>query len=313
RVAAGEVCELGRSFEGQSPSLGAFVRMLRPYQWVKNVLVLLALVTAQRLNDPAAVWHALAGAGIFCVLASSVYVLNDLVDLDNDRRHPIKQRRPLASGTVSLLTAWLTWPTLLVVAFTLSVLLEPTRFSLVLLAYYLTTVAYSFWLKPKPIADVVTLAGLYSVRVIAGVYAIQVSVSIWLLTFSLFFFLTLALIKRVSELTRIRREGGAANGRGYRNTDLELLSSYGVSSGIAAVVIFSLYVNDHKTAGLYQSPDFLWGALPILLAWSMRAWLIAHRGELDEDPILFAAKDRWSLTAGLAIAALFLAAKVVHG
>lgn len=313
RAAAGSVAELGRSFDAPPTSWRDFARMLRPYQWLKNILVLVAVVTAQRLNDPSAVWHALAGVAIFSVLASSVYVLNDLVDLDNDRRHPVKRRRPLAAGAVGLLTAWLVWPTLTVVAFALSMFLEPSRFTLVLLAYFLATVAYTFWLKRQPIADVVTLAGLYTVRVIAGVYAIEVTISIWLLTFSLFFFLSLALVKRVSELTRIRRVGGDSGGRGYRNTDLELLSSYGVASGIAAVVIFSLYVNDTKTAELYRSPDFLWGALPVLLAWSMRAWLIAHRGELNEDPILFAAKDRWSLVAGLAVAAFFVAAKVVHG
>lgn len=313
-AAAGSVSELGRSFEAPPMSLRAIATMLRPYQWVKNILVLLALVAAQRLSDATAIWHAAAGVAIFCVLASSVYVLNDLVDLDNDRQHPTKRRRPLAAGTVSLLTAWVVWPTLLVVAFALSVWLEPWTFSLVLLAYYLATVAYTFWLKRRPIADVVTLAGLYSVRVIAGVAAIQVSVSMWLLTFSLFFFLSLALIKRVSELTRIRRDGGqaTANGRGYRNSDLELLSSYGVSSGMAAVVIFALYINDRQTSGLYQTPAILWGAVPILLAWTMRTWLIAHRGELDEDPILYAVKDRWSLVAGLAIAAIFVASMVVH-
>lgn len=312
RAAAGSVSELGRSFDAPPMSLPAIVKMLRPYQWVKNLLVLLALVAAQRLGDPTAVWHALAGVAIFSVLASSVYVLNDLADLDNDRRHPTKRRRPLAAGTVSLLTAWLVWPVLMVAAFALSLALEPWKFSLALLAYYLATVAYTFSLKRRPIADVVTLAGLYAVRVLAGVAAIQVSVSNWLLTFSLFFFLSLALIKRVSELTRARREGVEASGRGYRNADLELLSSYGVSSSFAAMVIFSLYVNDPKTAELYRGPEILWGALPILLAWTMRTWLIAHRGELDEDPVLYAAKDRWSLLSGLAIAAFFVAAKVVH-
>lgn len=312
RAAAGSVSALGRSFDAPPMSLRAFVKMLRPYQWVKNLLVLLALVAAQRLGDPTAVWHALAGAAIFCVLASSVYVLNDLADLDNDRRHPTKRRRPLAAGTVGLVTAWLVWPTSMMAAFALSLSLEPWKFSLALVAYYLATLAYTFSLKRRPIADVVVLAGLYAVRVLAGVAAIQVSVSNWLLTFSLFFFLSLALIKRVGELTRIRREGGEASGRGYRDSDLELLSSYGVSSGIAAMVIFSLYVNDAKTAELYRGPEILWGALPILLAWTMRTWLIAHRGELNEDPILYAAKDRWSLLAGLAIAAFFVAAKVVH-
>lgn len=312
RAAAGSVAVLGRCFDAPRMTLPAFLTMLRPYQWVKNILVLLALVTAQRLGDRTAVWHALAALVIFSLLASSVYILNDLVDLENDRRHPSKRRRPLAAGTVSLLSAWLAWPVLLLVAFDVSLPVEPGRFTLALGGYYVSTLAYTFWLKRRPIADVVTLAWLYCVRVIAGVYAIGVSVSIWLLTFSLFFFLSLALLKRVSELTRIRRDGGDMNGRAYRPGDLEVLSSYGVSSGIAAVVIFSLYINDHKTAELYRSPNYLWGALPILLAWTMRTWLIAHRGELDEDPILFAAKDGWSLAAAVAIASFFIVAKAVH-
>jgi len=302
---------LGRRFIPDHGRLASLVRSLRPHQWLKNVLVLVPLVTAQLFFDVQAVTAALIAFVAFCLVASSVYVLNDLADLDNDRHHPIKRNRPFASGEVSLLHGWILWPTLLVVGFTVSIALLPWMFTAVLASYFAITVAYTFVLKRLRIVDVVTLAALYTVRVIAGIAAIGVAPSMWLLTFSLFLFLSLALIKRVSELTRARAEGGKAKGRGYIHQDLELLSSYGVSSSVAAAVIFALYLDDPSTTRLYATPELLWGALPILLTWLMRAWLKAHRGEMNEDPILFAARDRWSLVAAAALALIFIAARVV--
>jgi 4-hydroxybenzoate polyprenyltransferase len=165
------------------------------------------------------------------------------------------------------------------------------------------------------VLDVVALGLLYASRIVAGAAAIDVELSMWLLTFSMFFFLSLALIKRVSELTRIRRTMGQmavqVRGRGYVETDLELLSSYGVASSVAAVVIFSLYVDDPKTSVLYATPELLWCSVPVLLAWLMRMWLLAHRGAMDEDPIVFAIRDRASLLAGALLVVAFVAAKVV--
>lgn len=302
---------IGRRFEPEHSSARAIWKALRPHQWVKNVLVLLPLFTAHLLGDAEAVRHALQAFVSFCLVASSVYILNDLADLDNDRHHPTKRRRPFASGAASLRTGWLLWPALALAGFLIAVPGMPWQFVVVLASYLATTLAYTFWLKRKPVADVVALGALYTVRVIAGVAAIDVPVSSWLLTFSLFFFLSLALIKRVSELTRARSEGTAAKGRGYVDSDLELVSSYGVSSSIAAAVIFALYVHDPETTRLYDSPEILWGALPILLTWLMRSWLVAHRGRMNEDPIVWAVSDRASLVLGAMIGVVFVVAKVV--
>ncbi len=309
--AAAAEAPLGRRFEPTHVSARAVVKSLRPHQWLKNLLVLLPVVTAQKLGETDAVLAGLLGFAAFCLVASSVYVLNDLADLDNDRHHHTKRKRPYAAGTVSLLHGWLLWPMLAAAGFLLAALTLPWEFVAVLGAYFAVTLAYTFRLKQMRIVDVVALAALYTVRVIAGIAAISVAPSMWILTFSLFFFLSLALVKRVSELTNARKTGKKAKGRGYIHQDLELLSSYGVSSSVASAVIFALYLNDPTTTRLYLTPELLWGALPILLIWLMRTWLLAHRGQMNEDPILFAARDRWSLVAGAAIGLVFIAAKLV--
>ncbi|MFL6090657.1 MAG: UbiA family prenyltransferase [Aeromicrobium sp.] len=302
---------LGRTFTPPTGRVRALVKSMRPHQWVKNLLVLVPLFTAQIFTDPDAIRHALLAFTAFCLVASSVYVLNDLADLDNDRHHPEKRNRPFAAGSASLLHGWLLWPLLAVAGFAIAVAFEPWMFTAVLTGYFATTVLYTFWLKRVAVIDVVLLGALYTVRVVAGVAAISVLVSMWLLTFSLFLFLSLALVKRVSELTAARREGNSSRGRGYVNRDLELLASYGVSSSIAAALIFALYVDDPETQRLYQTPELLWAALPILLAWLMRTWIIAHRGLMHQDPIVFAIRDRKSLAAGVLVLAVFVAAKVV--
>ncbi len=309
------VTEVGRVFGRHGRSLRDAIGVLRPYQWVKNALILVPLLTAQRLGDAEAVGDTLLALLTFCLVASSVYVLNDLADVAHDRHHPRKRSRAFASGRLPLMAGWLLWPTLAVVGFAIAALFLPGLYCAALAAYLVLTVAYTFWLKQQPVVDVVALGMLYTSRIVAGAAAIDVELSMWLLTFSMFFFLSLALIKRVSELARLRRTAGPAGinarGRGYRPADLELLSSYGVASSVAAVVIFSLYVDDPKTSVLYATPELLWCSVPVLLAWLMRVWLLAHRGEMDEDPILFAIRDRASIATGGILVAVFVLAKVV--
>lgn len=305
------VAPIGATFPVDRVQAADVWRLLRPYQWVKNALVLVPLVTAQRLDDPGAVAQALLAFVTFCLVSSGVYVLNDLADVVNDRHHPVKRLRPLAAGTVGLPTAWLLWPGLMAAGLGLAAAFLPPLFVAALLAYLLLTTAYTVRLKRQPVIDVVALGTLYTSRIVAGAAAIVVELSMWLLTFSMFFFLSLALIKRVSELTRVRRTMAQARGRGYVESDLELLSSYGVASSVAAVVIFSLYVEDPKTSALYATPELLWCSVPVLLAWLMRMWLLAHRGAMDEDPIVFAIRDRASLVVGALVAAVFVAAQVV--
>jgi 4-hydroxybenzoate polyprenyltransferase len=306
-----EVTVVGDVVPGSTVSVRSLVHALRPHQWVKNALVFVPLFTASLVGDADMVLHSIYAFVAFCLAASGVYVLNDLVDLPHDRKHPRKRRRPFAAGTLSLVAGWLMWPVLTLAAFCLAVPMLPAMFALVLLGYLVCTLGYSFWGKRKPVVDVVALAALYTVRIVAGAVALSVAVSIWLATFSLLFFLSLALVKRVSELTRLRRDGQLSLGRGYQPSDLELLSSYGVSTSVGAVVIFALYLNDPGTTSLYETPEFLWAALPVLLAWLMRVWLLAHRGAMNEDPVVFAVTDPKSLVAGVLVFAAFAAAKLL--
>lgn len=306
---AGRAAEVGRVFASRSATWRDYLRALRPHQWVKNLLILLPLMTAQLYDQRSSVVAALLATVSFSIAASSVYVLNDIADVTNDRHHPKKRRRPFAAGRISLLAGWVIWPLLGVVAIGLAVLVNWV-FLAVLICYLVLTALYTFWGKRVAVVDVVSLGLLYTVRIVAGAAAVEAPLSIWLLTFALLFFFSLALIKRVSELTRARSESVEAKGRGYQTTDLELLSSYGVASSIGAVVIFSLYVNDPVTAELYKTPEMLWVTVPVLLVWLMRAWLLAHRGEMNEDPILFAIRDRVSIVTGGLVLLAFVAARV---
>ena len=247
--------------------------------------------------------------------ASSVYVLNDLVDVADDRHHSRKRNRPLASGNLSLLHGWLAWPVLLISAFTLAGPVGglPMPFLLSLAIYFVLTVAYSLRLKQVPIVDVLTLATLYTLRIIAGAAAIAVPLSFWLLSFSMFIFLSLAFIKRYSELRVARDAGqiGLLRGRGYDPKDLELVSSLGGSAGYAAVLVLALYIQDDRTASMYATPSIIWLACPLLLFWISRVWLIAHRGHMHDDPIVFAMHDRLSWGIAALFASVFVLAKVV--
>ena len=305
---AERVAPVGRTFPPVRPSRNPWLRALRPHQWVKNLLILIPLFTAQRITEVSSVVNALLALLVFSLAASSVYVLNDLADVENDRLHPTKRERPFAAGAHSLVQGWVAWPLLAVLALGLGFGLLGPVFGLTLTNYLVATTAYSFWIKRQPIADVLTLAGLYTIRIAAGAAAIGVAVSLWLLSFSLFLFLSLALVKRVSELSRVRTSGATMSGRGYAVDDLELLSSYGVATSIASVVVFTLFIYDPRTAQMYATPLLLWGSVPVLLGWIMRVWLKAHRGQMDEDPIVFAIRDRFSIACGVLVGSAFVLA-----
>jgi 4-hydroxybenzoate polyprenyltransferase len=300
---------------GSNPAsaFASLFRALRPHQWVKNVLVLVPLLAAHRYGNAASVVHALLGLVVFCLLASGVYLLNDLVDVGDDRHHLRKRLRPFASGDVSLLLGWLTWPLLIVAACVIAGFFLPPLFLGALAAYYALTMAYSLRLKQFAVIDVFSLAGLYTLRIVAGAAAIAVQPSFWLLAFSIFFFLSLAFVKRFSELKAARSSGGGERirGRGYGLEDLEMVASLGVAAGYIAILVLALYVNDSHTAQLYRTPRLIWLACPLLLFWITRAWLIAHRGEMHDDPIVFALRDRASWVVGACFVALFVLARVI--
>lgn len=300
--------------DGKPPLAVALFNVMRPHQWMKNLLVFVPLFAAHRYGDSNALLQALLAFVAFGLTASSTYLLNDLVDVVDDRHHPRKRSRPFAAGHLSLLHGWLAWPLLLALAFTLAGLGLPWNFTATLAAYFVLTVAYSLRLKQAPIVDVLTLAGLYTLRIIAGAAAIAVPLSFWLLLFSMFLFLSLALIKRYSELRLARAVGQSSplRGRGYDPQDLETVSGLGGSAGYTAVLVLALYIQDSHTASIYATPNFIWLACPLLLFWISRAWLIAHRGHMHDDPIVFALKDRVSWAVAALFIVVFVLAKVVR-
>ena len=297
----------------QLPRGLALTKALRPHQWIKNLLIFVPLLAAHRFTDWVSLFNAVLAFVIFGLTASSVYILNDLADVADDRHHHRKRFRPFASGNLSLLTGWLAWPLLLLTAFILGSIFLPLSFTAVLGAYFILTLAYSLRLKQSAMLDVLTLAGLYTIRIIAGAAAIAVPLSFWLLTFSMFVFLSLAFIKRFSELKSARHSGHEGNirGRGYVHQDLELVSSMGSGAGYLSVLVLALYIQDVHTAELYATPQVIWLACPILLYWISRAWLIAHRGQMHDDPIVFAIKDRVSWIVGGCFLGVFALAKVL--
>ena len=302
-----------RSFDDERGSVTtAFIKALRPHQWVKNLLLVVPLLGAHLYTDTGALFAVVIAFFVFSLTASSVYFLNDLADVQADRDHSSKSRRPFAAGNLSLLSGWIGWVVMALIALTSAWLFLPTAFGITLGIYFLVSLAYSLWLKQSAILDVIILAGLYTLRIIAGAAAISIAPSFWLLSFSMFLFLSLAFIKRYSELKEARESGHAEliKGRGYRSSDLEMVSSLGGVSGYLSVLVLALYIQDPMTVKLYQTPQLIWLACPVLLYWISRAWLITHRGEMHSDPIMFALKDRVSWVLGGLMAVVFISARV---
>ncbi|MDO8288378.1 MAG: UbiA family prenyltransferase [Parvibaculum sp.] len=286
-----------------------WLRALRLHQWVKNVLMFVPLVLAHQVDDMQRLTTLILAFMAFNIAASSVYVLNDLLDLAADRAHPRKKHRPFAAGHLSLRSGLALWPVLLVASFALALYASPA-FAAVLGVYYALTVAYSFELKRRALVDVFTLASLYTLRIIAGAVAASVVLSPWLLGFSVFIFLSLAIVKRVAELHSLHARGVTdPAGRGYHHADLAMLEILGVAAGYASVVVLALYVSAPESKILYVRHQLLWLFAPLVLFWISRVWLITHRGEMHDDPIVFALKDSPSRIVGLlAVLVLELAA-----
>lgn len=294
--AAGRVTELAGTIPPESGGLGRWLRALRLHQWLKNLLVILPLLTAHRLFEPVAVTQAVLAFLAFGLCASGVYVLNDLLDLAADRRHPRKRKRPFAAGDLPVLHGMLVVPLLTIAAFAIALAWLPTGFTLTLLVYAITTLVYSFGLKRVVMLDTVVLATLYTLRIIAGTLAIGSAISFWLLSFSMFVFLSLAMLKRHTELKMVADSGGGgAGGRGYRVDDLPIVQSLGTASGYISVLVLALYINSKASEELYRHADWLWLLCPPFLYWISRIWLIAHRGQMHDDPVVFAVRDKVSL------------------
>jgi 4-hydroxybenzoate polyprenyltransferase/phosphoserine phosphatase len=294
--------EVERTFPPAARGFQALRRVLRLHQWLKNLLLFVPMLAAHRLAAPDA-WMALVLAFVsFSLCASTVYIANDLLDLDSDRRHPRKRTRPFAAGTVPAWLGVLIAPLLLAGSFVLGTFVGDGFLSW-LAVYFSVTCAYSWWLKRLVLVDCLTLAILYTLRIVAGAAAAGVALSFWLLAFSVFLFLSLAFVKRhVELLAHGGDEAEVVHGRGYYAPDAPLVQMLGICSGFSAVVVLALYLNSDAVAILYRSPQVVWGAVPVLLFWVSWVWLQAHRGNVHDDPLVFAVKDKASLCAGVVFA-----------
>jgi 4-hydroxybenzoate polyprenyltransferase len=303
--AAAAVTTVAKRFELPGASVRHWLKALRVHQWVKNALVFLPLLAAHRLFDIDAVLATLLAFVCFSLCASSVYITNDLLDLASDRQHHRKRNRPFAAGHLPLIAGPMVAVGLLVVSFSLASLLHEV-FVVVLAGYYVLTSAYSLRFKRVVMLDVVVLATLYTSRIVAGTAAIHTKPSFWLLAFSMFLFLSLAMVKRYIELLAAQKAGKInASGRGYDVGDIPLIQSLGAASGYLSVLVLALYIDSPDSRVLYQHPHYLWLLCPLLLYWISRTWAIAHRGIMHDDPVVFAVTDRLSRVV-LAIAAIVI-------
>jgi 4-hydroxybenzoate polyprenyltransferase/phosphoserine phosphatase len=285
----------------------SWLKLLRPHQWAKNALIFVPMLTAHKL-DPTNVLATVLTFIAFSIVASSVYVFNDLVDLDADRRHPTKCKRPLAAGKVSIKAAVLAGPLLTIAGALIAASVSWPVFGFVA-CYFGLTLAYSFYLKRKMLIDTIVLAGLYTLRVLTGAAAVDVPVSEWLLGFSMLIFTSLALIKRYVELaTRVDADLPDPANRNYRKSDLDIVAMLAAAAGFNAVTIFALYLSSDAVQHLYRTPKLLWLICPILMYWLARALLMAHRRYMDDDPIAFAMRDKNSLLAFALVVVIVLAA-----
>jgi 4-hydroxybenzoate polyprenyltransferase len=276
----------------------AFFLALRPHQWAKNGLVVVPLLAAHQLTDLSAALAGLMAVMSFCLCASSVYVLNDLLDLNVDRAHPRKCKRPFAAGRLPLSVGFFMAPALLGLAFGMAALLHAS-FTAVLAGYYVLTLAYSFSLKEKILIDALVLACLYTLRIVAGVAAVDVPLSFWMLLFSVLLFMSLAFVKRYAELDALqRRDQLQAIGSGYEVRDLPILQSLGCASGYFSVLVLALYVNSPEIEALYRHPQYIWALCVLILIWISWVWMKAQRGRMDDDPVVFAFRDGVSVSVG---------------
>lgn len=277
-------------FNDKKISFLIYLKALRTHQWLKNILLFVPLLAAHQFFNPVALIQISLAFLSFSLCASSVYLLNDLIDLPEDRGHPRKCKRPFASGDLPVIHGAFLIPLLLASSVLICWFLPPL-FLLVLGIYYVSTLVYSFWLKRIVLIDVITLASLYTIRVLAGAAATSITPSFWLLVFSMFIFLSLAMVKRFSELKDLSVNNHSRYGRGYNVADIEIVSNSGMASGYLAVLVLALYIHSPDIENQYARPEVIWLVCILLLYWVSRMWLIANRGLMYDDPLIFALKD----------------------
>lgn len=290
--------------------LSAALKAMRPHQWAKNALVFVPLATAGLIADPAAIGRAVGAALGLSLLASSIYIVNDLLDIEADRRHRKKRLRPLAAGDLTIPQGLILSGLLAVAGLMVGAVVGGWAVLLALVAYGVMTTAYSLKIKAAMVADVLMLAALYTVRIWIGAVAVGVVLSEWLLLFSIFFFLSLGYLKRYVELRDSDApEHKLLSGRGYVAGDLDLVMVSGLGAGLCSILVLALFANDAAATTHYTHPKWLWFACVPLLYWINRVWIMARRGQVDGDPVAFALKDRRSIVLGLLTGLIFVAAQ----
>lgn len=303
---AERACQSVEHFSTHTGRVKPYLRAVRPHQWLKNVLVFLPMLAAQKFDGQTFVLSLLSFV-CFSLIASSVYVLNDLLDLGADRAHPRKRIRPFASGAIPIAHGSWMAAVLLVLGGLLAIAIGPA-FLLAMACYYVLTTAYSLYLKRRIVIDICVLAGLYTARIVAGGLATGISLSVWLLAFSVFFFLSLAAVKRQAELIDSAERGNLqASGRGYVVDDLPIISMIAIGAGYVSVLVMTLYVSAPAVVEHYAHPQALWGVCAVLLYWTTRIVMVTHRGQMHDDPVVYAARDRISQICLLVILGFVLA------
>lgn len=287
-----------------------YIKAFRVHQWLKNLLLFVPVLAAHQIFNLDSFYKLLLAFLAFSLCASSVYIANDLLDLESDRLHPRKKLRPFASGVLPVWQGLVIAPVLFLMSLLTSSYVNP-GFTTGLLVYFGITCIYSWQLKQIAIVDCIALALLYTLRIIAGALAIQNALSFWLLAFSVFLFLSLAFVKRYAELEVMILKGSTkVHGRAYFTTDAPLIQTMGVTAGYASVLVLALYLNSDMVQKLYATPEIIWAAVPVILFWISWIWLQAHHGKMHDDPVIFAIKDKVSLSAGLLFACILVAGAV---
>jgi 4-hydroxybenzoate polyprenyltransferase/phosphoserine phosphatase len=303
---AGTYCEVEQIFPAPLLNFIAWCRVLRVHQWLKNLLLFVSLIAAHQLTNVDTWLTLLLAFFSFSLCASSVYITNDLLDLESDRQHLRKCKRPFASGLVPLWMGVALAPSLLLSSLLLAHSVG-APFLTWLVVYFVLTCAYSWGLKRLILVDCLVLTVLYTLRIIAGAAAASMELSFWLLAFAVFLFLSLAFVKRYAELEMQLSNGKQkAHGRSYYTSDAPLIQTLGITSGYAAVLLLALYLNSDAVMKLYRAPEFVWGAVPVMLFWISWMWIQTHRGNMHDDPLVFAVKDKASLLAGVAFAVVLI-------
>jgi 4-hydroxybenzoate polyprenyltransferase/phosphoserine phosphatase len=285
-----------------------WLKVIRIHQWIKNLLLFIPLLAAHQIANLEALWMLVEAFVAFSFCASAVYIANDLLDLESDRQHPRKYLRPFASGNFPIYLGFIIAPTFALLSLLIAWWVSHA-FMLWLAGYFVVTCVYTLWIKKLIIVDCLTLASLYTLRIIAGAAVVSVALSFWLLAFSVFIFLSLAFVKRFAEL-QAQADAGSnkVHGRGYMVSDQSLIQTLGVTSGYAAVLVLALYLQSESVLTLYAQPELIWLSVPLMLFWVSWIWMKAHRGQMHDDPIVFAIKDKASLSVATLVFLSFLLA-----